>query len=208
MLEHITALAAPCRAGYRLMPSYNTPIDWDALWRELTWDADEREQSALRNRLRERAAQYAARPQDDAAQDADVYNVLVFRLGEERYGLDVAYVRGVRPLRRLTRVPGVPNFYRGVVNLRGQMTTVLDLRLFFDLGGDTSTLPRELVLVAAHDLHLALLADHVSDLLRIHKRDVAELDMRYAHGVTADHLTLLDADALFTDDRLIVGPAT
>ena len=181
-------------------------VDWHALWQALDQETDP--QVVLDQRLRQRAQQYAGVPNDTAADDATAYTMLVFTLGDERYGVQVTHVRGVRPLRHLTRVPGVPAFYRGVVNLRGQIMTVMDLRVFFGLSSLADAdrrVPAELVLVTANGLSLALLADHVSEIVRVSQGALETIDMRYAHGVTADGLTLLDAERLLADDRLIVN---
>lgn len=186
-------------------------VDWDALWNELTWDDADHEARVLQQRLDLRARQYAAPRHEHhdalpAAPEAErAYHLLAFRLGGEQYGVPVAHVRAVRARGALTRVPGVPDFYRGVVNMRGQIITALDLRLFFGLGAADDHLPAELILAQANQLRLALLADHVEGVIRVPHHEVASLDMHYAHGVTAERLVVLDTHKLFEDERLMPG---
>ncbi len=181
-------------------------IDWEAVWQTLNWDDETREKVAEANRLRQRAEQYAAPPRE-AKVDDDALTVLAFELGGERYGVDVMLVRGVRSLTKIARVPGIPSFYRGVVNVRGQILTVLDLRAFFDIpaaGGDH--MPEELVTVRANDLEIGLLADSVIGVVTVPREAIVPSDnIRYALGVTADRLVLLNIEQMFEDDRLIVG---
>lgn len=181
-----------------------TTIDWDAIWRSLDWTGDTL-QDSVQNRLRQRARQYA-QPLRQTETSGEALPVLAFRLGEERYGVNVTYVRAVRPLPRLTRVPGVPAYYRGVVNLRGKIITVLDLRLFLDVPASDLHAPDELLVTQCAGLELALLAHHVEGVLAV-PRHALELtgDLRYALGVTAERLVLLDAEQIFTSERLIVG---
>lgn len=183
--------------------------DLQALWDDLHADDSARDHEHLQKRLEQRARQYAA-PQhrQEAFVDENTYHVLVFLLGGERYAIDVSTVRGVRSLGRWTRVPGVPDFYRGVVNVRGRIVSILDLRLFLSIGADTSDLPKELLLAEAGALHLAILADHVEDVLTIPRESVTAVEMQYAHGVTEDRLIILDIAGLFSDDRLMIGGKT
>jgi len=128
-------------------------------------------------------------------------------LGAERYGIDVTTVTSVRAMSTLTRVPGVPPFYRGVVNVRGQIITVLDLRVFLNLGGNANKIPNELIVVKSNALELGILADHVSDVEHIPVDRIEPVEMKYARGVTTGRLVVLDIEQLLTDERLFVGGA-
>lgn len=182
--------------------------DLQTLWDELNQSDDQRRQHDLDQRLRQRADQYAAPVRDDAAPAPDADDVLTFSLGAERYALDVSVVRGVRPLEKLTRVPGVPPFYRGVVNVRGQIYSALDLRRFFALDVPSDTLPPELILVTAANLELALLADHIEQVQPLLATDLTPLERPFTLGVSRDALVWLDIYALFSDSRLIIGKET
>ncbi len=181
-------------------------IDWKSLWRELDWDDATRNREANERRLQHRARQYAALLPDANSEDGKPQVVLAFQLGIERYALDVMCVRAVRTITHITPVPGVPRFYRGVVNLRGQITTVMDLRLFFDMDFIDQRPPEELALVRANNLEIGILAHHVEGVMDIPPRVIEPLtDVRYARGVTSSGLVLLDIESLFADERLIVG---
>ncbi len=179
-------------------------MDWQELLKQLDWQDATRQERALRNRLKERARHYAM-PKDtvDRAQ-VDVLHVVTFLLGDERCALDVRAVRGVRSVDSITRVPSTPPFYRGVVNVRGQIISALDLQAFFNLSG-TSLTPRELLVVESNQLTLAILTNRVEDVLAIPRAGIEAMDMRYALGVTRDRITILDIDQITADDRLIVG---
>lgn len=185
-----------------------TNIDWRTIWESLDWDDTDRQQEAIRERLKQRAQQYAqpAKHQTTYQEDREeAYQLLTFRLGSERYGVDVRLVTSVRSIGKMTRVPGAPSFYRGVVNIRGQIVTVLDLRIMLSLGMDTSELPPELIVVENQMIELAILADHVSDVERIPVDAVEPIEMKHAHGVTSNRLVVLDIEQLLSDERLFVG---
>lgn len=187
----------------------HTTIDWDAVWSSLTWDEAADDETRLRRRLRLRAQQYAAPTAQAGAAGAEaVRSVLVFELGSERYGVDVTSVRRVRTIGRITHVPGIPHFYRGVVNVRGQVITVLDARLFFDMPAADDDLhpPEELVVVEAGRLEIGLLAHNVQGVVAVPRAAIEPIDnIRYALGVTVERLVLLDIPHLFEDERLLVG---
>ncbi len=183
-------------------------IDWEAIWKSLDWDDTDREQEAIRERLQQRAQQYAkpSKQQESYQSDRkDVYQLLTFDLGSERYGIDVSVVTSVRAIKKLTRVPGAPSFYRGVVNVRGQIITVLDLRILLSLGINTSEIPPEIIVVEYNNLELAILADHVSAVERIPVDVIEPIEMTYARGVTLGRLVVLDTEQLLADERLFVG---
>lgn len=184
-------------------------IDWEKVWKSLAWVDHNEDEATIRQRLQQRARQYAAPKQQPGTTAEDGYTVLTFALGTEHYGVDVMRVRGVRALTtsRLTHVPGVPAFYRGVVNVRGQVITVLDLRLFFAMPADDGdNIPGELVIVRSGMLEIGLLAHDVEGVEVIPRSEVEPVDnMRYALGVTAAKLVLLDIKHLFEDERLLVG---
>ncbi|RMG87445.1 MAG: chemotaxis protein CheW, partial [Chloroflexi bacterium] len=105
------------------------------------------------------------------------------------------------------RVPGAPPFYRGIVNVRGHITTVLDLRPLFDISivPDEES-PHELILVEAANLRLALLAHHIEGVASIPQTSMETLaTMEYALGVTLERLIILDIERLFSDKRLWIG---
>lgn len=183
-------------------------IDWEAIWQSLDWEDSERKTEVIEERLKQRAQQYAQPSKQQATyqeQLEQVHQLLTFTLGSERYGIDVTVVTSVRSIGKLTRVPGAPAFYRGVVNIRGQIITVLDLRILLSLGMDTTQIPPELIVVKNQSLELAILADHVADVERIPVDAVEPIDIKYARGVTLDRLVVLDTEQLLTDERLFVG---
>lgn len=181
-------------------------IDWDAVWKSLNWDDANGSEESTQARLHQRALAYAAPPPKVESLE-DSKTVLVFELGEERYGINVMTVRSVRTISHITRVPGTPAFYRGVVNVRGQIVTVMDLRLLFDISiADEKAPPDELIVAQSNQLEIGLLAHNVEGVMSVLQADIEPVDnIRYALGVTAERLVLLDIDRLFEDNRLIVG---
>lgn len=186
------------------------PHDWRSLWDKLYADEGQTSAAAERDRLRQRALQYAE-PLPDADRSGYMQrSVLSFELGAERYAVDVGLVHGVRDNLHLVRVPGAPAYYPGVLNVRGQIITALDLRRFFDLNPEwDGPQPNEALLVRAGHLSLALLAHKVVGVVELPSDSVRPVEnLPYAHGVTPDRITILNLPLLCEDDRLFVGENT
>jgi len=177
-------------------------MDWQMIWDELGWEDEGQWQRLAEERLRQRASAYAA-PQAAPTSEAALLRVLSFRLGEERYGLDVQAVRGVRPLGQMARLPHAPAFYIGIISQRGQMVTVCDLRPFFGLGiNPQEAAAEEVVLIEGQGLRLGLLAHHIEDVQPILRAEIGAAALRYARGITQDRLIILDLEAMLSDERL------
>jgi purine-binding chemotaxis protein CheW len=137
--------------------------------------------------------------------------VLAFRLAQERYAVEIAAVREVCPLRSLTPLPGVPPFVMGIVNVRGRVVSVLDLKRFFGLPEAGLSDMNKIVLLQDEHMEFGLLVDAVSGVLTLDSEalNLATLPLNdarlpYLQGVTAEHLILLDARQLLNDPRMIV----
>jgi purine-binding chemotaxis protein CheW len=181
-------------------------VDWSQLLHELDWDNDTRHEEAVRTRLKQRAAQYASQSKITGEDAETTHTLLAFELSGERYGVEVVLVRHVRSIDKITPVPGIPSFYPGVVNIRGKVLTVLDLRQMFNMQVDTAKPPQELVVVNVNALEIGVLVHHVQDVVTIRESEIEPLeDVRYARGMAPNRLIFLDFTRLFEDERLIVG---
>jgi purine-binding chemotaxis protein CheW len=103
----------------------------------------------------------------EEAEEADLSETrdyVVIRLGGERYGLSASAIREVLRAPRLVRVPRVAAHIRGVINLRGELVAVTDLRPLLGLSGDDLPAGGRLVVVQASGLLTALLAEEVEGI--------------------------------------------
>ena len=171
-----------------------------------------------------RAAQLAQVPtREDQGEQIEL---VVIQLGRERYGLDARLVFGIKQVEQVARVPRVPEWVVGVVNVRGRILSVVDLRRFFGLPaaepGEAIKEGSHLVIVETPEMELALLTDGVLAVEKTpvsHIQDTANtvrgLRPGYTRGVvefkggelTTNGKTLvvvLDLPVLLADERLIV----
>jgi purine-binding chemotaxis protein CheW len=146
--------------------------DWQTLHQRLA-DSGVTESSEMSREEMERvwaarAAELAAVPVEEDA--GEHIRLLLVRLGREIYGIDAHYVFSVKPAEFITRVPRVPDWVGGVVNLRGRIFSVVDLRSFFGLptasadeqgAAEGSSDASYLVVVETSDMEIALQVDDV-----------------------------------------------
>ena len=155
-------------------------------------------------------AQALARPAAAAAAEASL-DVLEFRLAQEQYAIETRYVREVYPLRDLTPLPGTPPFVQGIVNVRGRIVPVLNLKTFFDLPEQGMTDLHRIILLGGNGLELGLLADATvgvrsipADALQPSLPTLTGIRSEYLKGVTAERLIVLDAARILADPKIIV----
>ena len=160
--------------------------------------------------LRDRA-QALAKPLAEARTPAEVLDLLLFSLAGERYGIETAYVLEVIPLRELTPVPCTPPFILGVVNHRGRILPVLDLRRLFELPGQGVTAGGPVVAVEAGGMTFGISADAVSGVERIGAHEVAPPPAASAGdrqafllGVTGEMVAVLDMEKIASDKKIVV----
>lgn len=165
----------------------------------------------VRRILRERA-QALARPREEAPTPTEVVELLVFSLAGERYGVETAHVQEVIPLRGLTPVPRTPAFVLGVVNHRGWILPVLDLRRLFELTGQGVTEGSPVIVAGAGGMRYGILTEAVEGMARVGAQEVAPPPVTltgdrpaFIRGVTSEMVAVLDPDALARDPRIIVN---
>ncbi|MBI5491376.1 MAG: chemotaxis protein CheW [Deltaproteobacteria bacterium] len=97
----------------------------------------------------------------------EVLQLVTFRLGNEEFSLDILRVQEIIRHMDLTRVPRTPEFVDGVINLRGRVIPVLDLRKRFGLPADEKTNDTRIIVVDVDDRTVGLKVDAVSEVLRL-----------------------------------------
>ena len=93
---------------------------------------------------------------------------IVVELGNEHYGIDIQYIDNIVRMQRITRVPKAQHYFRGVINLRGEVIPVMSLRLKFDYPDDEIT-GKSRILIIKPDAHssVGLIVDEVKEVLTL-----------------------------------------
>jgi len=134
---------------------------------------------------------------------------LSFQLGAEEYGIDILRVQEIRAYEKATRIPNTPAFIKGVINLRGVIVPVIDLRMKFGLETAEYNEVTVLVVLNVADRTIGVVVDRVSDVLSLAPGDIrpapeftASMDNAFVRGLaTLDQRMLIIADI----ERLMTG---
>jgi purine-binding chemotaxis protein CheW len=156
-------------------------------------------------------AEALARENDDGALARESLEVVSFLLGQEKYGVESCYVREVWPLNELTPLPGTPPFVLGIVNVRGQVLSVIDIRKLFDLPqkgvGDLD----RIIVLQNGVMELGILGNSILGVVQIPTDELQPtlptltgLRGEYLKGVTPDRMAILNAARLLSDENIIV----
>lgn len=137
--------------------------------------------------------------------------ILSFRLGENSYSLPATSVREVQPLGVYTPLPAVPSFVVGLVNVRGRLLTVIDLRPLLGLPPAPPGPGAQQLIISVDDSEISLLADsvvsvrHSSVELSPTPTSTAGRALVWVRGVDADLSIHIAPDLLFADPALLVN---
>jgi len=147
-------------------------------------------------------------------QTGETMSLVVFSLANETYGVAADCVREIQPLGEVTPVPCTPEFVVGLVNVRGSIYSVIDIRSFFGVPKKQITNSTKVLLAKSGGLEVGILADDVAEAKSLPLSDIKppilgqEISKDgYVYGVTKDMLTVLNLDTLLRDERIIVRDA-
>ena len=142
----------------------------------------------------------------------DTREMLVFRLGAEEYGVDILKVQEIRGYEKVTPIPRSPEYLKGVVNLRGTIVPVIDLRVKFGMPNPTYDAVTVVIVLRIAARTVGLVVDGVSDVARFGPNDIrdapalgAMVDSSYLAGV-ATHagrmILIVDIEKLLSAGEL------
>lgn len=135
--------------------------------------------------------------------------LVVFKLGQEEYGVDILNVQEIIKMVSFTKIPNLPDFIEGVINLRGKIIPVIDLRKRFNLPPKEYAEENRIVVIEVNSTTVGMIVDAVSEVLRLAHSTVeptpaiiSSIDTEYLKGVgkLEDRLLiLLDIEKIFTN---------
>jgi purine-binding chemotaxis protein CheW len=146
----------------------------------------------------------------------DAAQYLTFKLGDEMFALDVVQVREILDITAITKVPRSPDFMRGVINVRGSVVPVVDMRMKFDMQATENTLNTRIVVmeIKMEDevTVLGAMVDSVHDVKEINPDDIepapkigSKFRTEFIKGIgKQDELfvIILNIDHIFSSDEL------
>ncbi|SEQ94664.1 purine-binding chemotaxis protein CheW [Nitrosomonas sp. Nm51] len=137
---------------------------------------------------------------------------LTFRLGNEEYGIDILKVQEIRGYDAITQIANSPEFIKGVVNLRGVIVPIIDMRIKFKLGTVEYDQFTVVIILNVSDRVMGIVVDGVSDVIRLDMEQVratpefgSVIDTKYIMGLgTIDErmLILVNIEKLMASDDM------
>ena len=143
---------------------------------------------------------------------------LTFKLGDEDFAVDVPKVREILELIKITKVPRTPEFMKGVINLRGSVVPVLDLRLSLEIDSAENTVDTCIIVLEVslngETLVLGALADSVQEVLDLDPKDIEpppkigmKMRSEFIKGMGKykdQFIIILDIDRVFSEEELVL----
>ncbi|NMA02441.1 MAG: purine-binding chemotaxis protein CheW [Clostridia bacterium] len=115
--------------------------------------------------------------------------VVAFNLAKEEYAIDILAVQEIIRPTAITRVPKAPSYIEGVINLRGNVVPVVNLRHRFGLKEEEQTETSRVIILIINDMKIGITVDNVTEVIRIKEEDIEvpdlsdSLDQRFVQGV-------------------------
>jgi purine-binding chemotaxis protein CheW len=160
--------------------------------------------------LKKRADKLARLPEDTTV-TGDL-EILKFSLVNEIYAFETKYIKEVLELKELVSLPLTPAFVKGIISLRGEIISVLDIKSFFNLQFQGITDLNKVIILKLKEMEFGILADKILDVDKIHSNNLHKTLLGpgsilddYLLGVTSDRVTVFDGYKFLTDENIIVS---
>ncbi|HMK61357.1 MAG TPA: chemotaxis protein CheW [Dissulfurispiraceae bacterium] len=129
----------------------------------------------------------------------EILQLVTFRLGNEDYAVNILKVQEINRMKEITRVPNTPEYLEGVINLRGKVIPVVNLRSKFGLSDKDSDTQSRIMIMDIQGITMGLIVDAVSEVLRI-PAEIVEPTPPMASNINAEYIKGIAK----LDDRLII----
>ncbi len=129
----------------------------------------------------------------------DEMQLVIFKLGREEYGVSILQVQEIKRITEITRVPHTPDYIKGVINLRGSVLPVIDLKKRLNLPQQASTEDTRIIIVKVDELSIGMVVDAVSEVLTISQQNIDSPEV-VAGSVSANYLSGVGK----LEDRLLI----
>jgi len=130
---------------------------------------------------------------------SELLQLVSFFIGSEEYAVDILYVQEINRMSHITKVPNAPDFINGVINLRGRVIPVVDLRLKFGMMKKEDDKNTRIIVIEINAKTVGFLVDSVNEVLRISK-DVTEPPPELAMGINSEYIKAVGK----LEDRLLI----
>ncbi len=191
-------------------------MDWEEIYRRienvrLAIEQGFQPTGEVLQRILGERAKILAGGAEDKSERGEYLEVAEFLLAHERYAIETRHIREVYSVTDLTPIPCTPPFVFGIINVRGEIVSVIDIKKFFDLPEKGITDLNKAIILQSKDIEIGILVDAVLGVRNIF---ITELEgslptltgirEEYLKGITKERQVILDAEKLLSDRRIIV----
>ena len=151
------------------------------------------------------------RDEQRVVSDEDDKQYLTFLIGDEYYGVNILKVQEIKGYTDVTRIPNTPDYIKGVLNLRGTIVPIVNLRMKFGMEQIDNTAITVIIVVMVQGRVMGMIVDTVSDVLTLSAKEVkpppsfgTKVDTSFIDGIGTSEerlVTLLDIDRVLTDQE-------
>ena len=160
--------------------------------------------------LKTRASELA-REVEKKEKDETHLEVVEFLLANERYALELDFIREIYPLKEFTALPCTPNFVMGIINVRGQILSIIDLKKFFSLPEKGFTDLDRILILRSDEKEFGILADEILGVQSIPISDIqpslptlSGIRDKYLKGITVERIVILNGEKILSDTEIVV----
>lgn len=168
-------------------------------------DFTEEEQAILKKRARILSGKIEE-------EEKELSEFLICSISNEHYGFSTKYIQEVFLINNITKLPECPDWLSGIINLRGEIISVIDVRQFFDLQLSEEKSNFMTLILHKNDIKFGILIDAITDIVSVDENDIVkefatfdDIRKNYLLGITNDRYSLLDAEKLLSDPKLIIN---
>ena len=165
----------------------------------------------IRSLLKIRAVAMAKEPEQERETTGKL-EIIEFTLASEVYGIESAFVREVYPLKDFTPLPGVPLYIFGIINVRGQILPVVNLKKFFNIPEKGLGELNKVIILRKGQIEFGILTDKVNGTKTIDMEEIQSVPLtlsgigqEFLKGITKESQILLDAERLLSDKNIVVN---
>lgn len=129
----------------------------------------------------------------------EILQLVSFNIGEEEFGVDILKVKEINRMSQITKVPNAPTFVEGIINLRGKVIPIIDLRKKLGLVQKISDMHTRIMIIELDDQTIGFIVDNVNEVLRINK-SITEEPPRMVSNIDSQYITSIGK----LDDRMLI----
>ncbi|AKN31868.1 chemotaxis protein CheW [Clostridium carboxidivorans P7] len=148
----------------------------------------------------------------ELSEDTQKGRFLTFSVGKESYGIEIKYVKEIIGIQEITEVPELPDYVKGIINLRGKIIPVMDVRLRFKKEAKEYNDRTCIIVIDVEEISIGLIVDNVSEVLTIGEENIVPppdlktgFHNRYVKGIGKvgnEVKLLLDCEKVLNDDEI------